>query len=130
MSVFAPPSNPMPIALEAWGKHLAEKSNGRLTIKIFAASQMGPPPRQFDLARTGVADIAIVGHFFTPGRFPLTELTSLPGVLTSSGYASSLAISQIANEALAAEHPGVKIICDRRDHTDPDHLEAGDQDRR
>ena len=109
-SVFAPATNPMAVALEAWGKHLDQKSNGRLTLKVFAASQMGPPPRQFDLARTGVADVAIHGHFITPGRFPLADLVTLPGVLTVPSYASSLAVSQIAQEAMGAEHPGVRII--------------------
>ncbi len=109
-SIWAPPTNPMATGMEAWGSYLKEKSNGRLTIKVFAASQMGPPPRQFDLARTGVADLAIAGHFLTPGRFPLSDLTTLPGVLTAPSYASSMALSQIARESLGAEHPGVKIL--------------------
>ena len=109
-SVFAPASNPLAVSTEAWGKILEQKSNGRLKLKVFAASQMGPPPRQFDLARTGVADVAIVGHFITPGRFPLTDLLYIPGVLSAPSYASSMAVDQIAQETLAAEHPGVKLI--------------------
>ena len=109
-SVWAPPTNPMATGMEAWGAYLKQKSSGRLTLKVFAASQMGPPPRQFDLARTGVADVAIAGHFLTPGRFPLSDLTTLPGVLTAPSYASSMALSQIAQATLGAEHPGVKIL--------------------
>lgn len=109
-SIFAPATNPMAVSMEAWANYLKEKSNGRLTVKVFAASQMGPPPRQFDLARTGVADIAIVGHFLTPGRFPLSDLAALPGVVTTLSYVASLAISQIAHETLSAEHPGVRIL--------------------
>jgi TRAP-type transport system periplasmic protein len=110
VSIFAPATNPMAVATEAWGEILKQKSNGRLTLKIFAASQMGPPPRQFDLVRTGVADVAVVPHFVTPGRFPLTDLTYLPGVITTTSYPASLALSQIAQETLGAEHPGVKIL--------------------
>lgn len=109
-SIFAPAANPMAVATEAWGEILKQKSNGRLTLKVFAASQMGPPPRQFDLVRTGVADVAVVPAFVTPGRFPLTDLVYLPGVLTTGSYAGSLALSQIAQETLGAEHPGVKIL--------------------
>jgi TRAP-type transport system periplasmic protein len=108
-SIFTPPSNPLNRAMEKWAEALKERSNGRLIIKIFAASQMGPPPRQFDLARTGVADFSIVLHGLTPGRFPLTELSHLPGVLTT-GYVSSLALSEVGSEALLADHPGVKIL--------------------
>ena len=37
-------------------KELAKKSNGRLIIQMFYGSSMGPMPRHYDLARTGVAD--------------------------------------------------------------------------
>jgi TRAP-type transport system periplasmic protein len=108
-SLFPPPSNPLVKAMEKWAEQLKEKSNGRLTIKVFPASQMGPPPRQFDLVRTGVADIAVVLQGATPGRFPLTELTHLPGVIKGT-YGTSLGLSEIAPAVLASEYPGVKII--------------------
>lgn len=108
-SLFPPPSNPLVKAMEQWAEALKVKSNGRIVIKVFPASQMGPPPRQFDLARTGVADIAVLLHGATPGRFPLTELIHVPGVAKGT-YGSSLGLSEIAPELLASEYPGVKII--------------------
>ena len=108
-SLFTIAGNPFNKAMDIWADDLKKKSGGRLVLKVFPASQMGPAPRQFDLARTGVADIALILHGLTPGRFPLTELSHVPGVLPSS-YAGSLAMSEIAPEFLAAEYPGVKII--------------------
>ena len=108
-SLFTIAGNPFNKAMDIWAEDLKKKSGGRLVLKIFPASQMGPAPRQFDLARTGVADIALILHGLTPGRFPLTELSHVPGVLPSS-YVGSLAMSEIAPEFLAAEYPGVKII--------------------
>jgi len=108
-SLFVPPGNPLVRAMEKWAEEMKEKSNGRLIIKIFPAGQMGPPPRQFDLARTGVADIAVILHGSTPGRFPLTELTHVPGFVKGP-YGSSLGVSEIAQEVLAPEYPGVKIL--------------------
>ena len=55
-SLFPPPSNPLVKAMDKWAEEMKAKSDGRLVIKVFPASQMGPPPQQFDLARTGVAD--------------------------------------------------------------------------
>jgi TRAP-type C4-dicarboxylate transport system substrate-binding protein len=39
---------------------------------------MGPPPKYYDLAVTGEADIAHVGLPYTPGRFPMAEVIELP----------------------------------------------------
>lgn len=109
VSLFTVPGNPFNKAMDIWAEDLKKKSGGRLVLKIFPASQMGPAPRQFDLVRTGVADIGLILHGLTPGRFPLTELSHVPGVLPAS-YAGSLAMSEIADEFLAGEYPGVKII--------------------
>jgi TRAP-type C4-dicarboxylate transport system substrate-binding protein len=89
VSLFTVPGNPFNKAMTIWADDLKKKSGGRLVLKIFPAAQMGPAPRQFDLARTGVADIALILHGLTPGRFPLTELSHVPGVLPTS-YAGSL----------------------------------------
>jgi TRAP-type transport system periplasmic protein len=108
-SVFTPASNPLARAMDEWAALVKEKSGGRLSIKVFPGAQMGPPPRQFDLARSGVADIAIVLHGLTPGRFPLTELAHLPGVM-GADYPSSLALSEVWSKLEKSDHPGTKVI--------------------
>lgn len=110
VSVFTPPVNPFSVEMERVGKAVFEKSNGRLKLNIFHASQMGPAPRQFDLVRTGVADIAVVFHGLTPGRFPMTELAELPGLLGGVGYPAAMAMQDNLSEFLAAENPGVKVL--------------------
>ena len=109
-SIFSPAGNALVRGVEAWADKLKKESNGRLVIEVFPSSQMGPPQRQFDLARTGVADIAQVLNGLTPGRFPLTELAHIPGVMNTSEYGGALALSEVAPELLAKEYPGVKII--------------------
>jgi TRAP-type C4-dicarboxylate transport system substrate-binding protein len=109
-SLFAPPGNPLVRAMEKWTDDLRVKSNGRLVIRVFPASQMGPPPRQFDLARTGVADISVPLHGATPGRFPLTELTHVPGVTKGGTYGASLGLSEVASQVFATDYPGVKVL--------------------
>lgn len=109
-SIFTPPQNPLTRGMLKWAELIKEKSSGRIEIKVFSSSQMGPPPRQFDLARTGVADFSVVLHGLTPGRFPLSELAHVPGVLkANSNFGGAQALTSIA-PVFAAEHPGVKII--------------------
>lgn len=109
LSTFLPPSNVMVQEFERWAAELDTKSDGRLKLEIFNSAQMGPPPQQYDLVRTGVADIAYALHGFTPGRFPLTEIAYLPG-LFDSAEAGSRALSALVPEYLADEHRGTRLL--------------------
>jgi TRAP-type transport system periplasmic protein len=109
VSHFLPPNHTFQKEMLRWGDELAKKSNGRLVLKVFPAGQMGPPPRQFDLARTGVADMAIGLTGSTPGRFPLTEISNLPFMVNESARTSK-ALTELAPKYLTAEYPGVKIL--------------------
>lgn len=109
LSTFLPPGNVMVKEFERWGAELAEKSDGRLTLEIFNAAQMGPPPQQYDLVRTGVADISYALHGFTPGRFPLVEIAYLPN-LFGSAEQGSRALSAMVPDYLADEHRGTRLL--------------------
>lgn len=81
LSHYLPPQHQINGFFTTWTDELREKSGGELDIQVFPAGQMGPPPRQYDLVRTGVADFAFIFLAFYPGRFPLTDLLSLPFLL-------------------------------------------------
>lgn len=113
VSTFVPPKHAFNRMLTAWGEELSEKSGGELTIDLFPAGQLGPPPRQYDLAATGAADIAVALTATTPGRFPIAELAALPLSYPSQGTdsaTSSQRLTELAEEYLAAENPGTKIL--------------------
>jgi len=94
-------------------KELAEKSGGRLELEIFYGSSMGPMPRHYDLARTGVADLAFFQHGVTRGRFPLVELTHAP-YLFPEGAKGPVVGAKVAydmkKDYFAAQHKGTKEI--------------------
>ena len=73
-----PPNHTFQKELLRWADELDKASSGRLKLRIYPASQLGPVQRQFDLVKSGVADIAVGLHGATPGRYPLTEVVSLP----------------------------------------------------
>lgn len=110
VSSFVPADDALVEVIKAWADNITEKSNGAVTFAYFPSSQMGPPDRQFDLARTGVADISLIIHGFSPGRFPMTELTYLPDTFTGmSSAAGAKAIWSVA-EYLESEHEGTKLL--------------------
>jgi TRAP-type C4-dicarboxylate transport system substrate-binding protein len=97
--------------LVGWGEKLEKASNGRLVFKHFPGAQMAPPPAHYDLARTGQAEVSWFLHGGTPGRFPLTELISLPYMAGSAETGTKvLNDQQLRSRYLDAEHRGVKVL--------------------
>jgi TRAP-type C4-dicarboxylate transport system substrate-binding protein len=113
VSHYLPPNHTFQRELAQWGDSLAQQSQGQLTLNIFPASQLGPVNRQFDLVRNGVVDIAVGLHGATPGRFPMTDLVSLPYSSPKAGNNSAITsrrLTELAPSHLAAEHAGMKVL--------------------
>jgi TRAP-type C4-dicarboxylate transport system substrate-binding protein len=113
VSHYLPPNHTIHKVLEAWATELSNRSQGRLALKIYPAAQLGPVQRQFDLARTGQADLAVGLTGATPGRYSMTELASLPFVWPKEGSSSSIMsrrLTELAPKYLAKEFEGVHIL--------------------
>src|SRR3954462_15675596 len=114
VSHFLPPNHTFHKAMVAWGELLKKESGGKLQLQIYPAGQLGGGAnRQFDSARNGVVDIAISTHGATPGRYPLTELVSLPFTAPASGATSaamSRRLTELSGQYLAKEHDGLRIL--------------------
>ena len=94
-----------------WSEDLEQQSGGRITVKRFPGSQMGPVQQHYDFARTGQADVAWFLHGATPGRFPLTELVQLPYLAGSAEIGTKLLNNpELRAKHLDAEHRGVKVL--------------------
>jgi TRAP-type transport system periplasmic protein len=114
VSHFLPPNHTIQKALVMWSDDLEKQSAGRLKLRIYPAGQLGGGPnRQFDAARNGVVDMAFSLHGATPGRYPVTELASLPFTAPSAGNKSTVTsrrLSELAPDYLAKEHEGLRIL--------------------
>lgn len=115
LSHYLPPKHQINTELTRWADELRQKSKGELDIEVFPAGQMGPPPRQFDLARTGVADISFFFTALVPGRFPLSETLGAPFLFTdAAGKPLSAArasfITTSLRDDLAAEFAGTELL--------------------
>ncbi|HTP95914.1 MAG TPA: TRAP transporter substrate-binding protein [Burkholderiales bacterium] len=94
-----------------WSEKLEKDSGGRIVIKRFPASQMGPVQQHYDFVRTGQADIGWFLHGATPGRFPLTELVQVPYLVGSAEIGTKvLNDHDLRAKYLDAEHRGVKVL--------------------
>jgi len=96
--------------MDVWAKNVEEASGGRVKIE-FTATSLGAPPRQFDLVKDGVADLALGVHGYTPDRFILPTVAELP-FMSESGEALSVALWRTHLKFFAEknEYQGVKLI--------------------
>ncbi|MFC7400603.1 TRAP transporter substrate-binding protein [Chelatococcus sp. GCM10030263] len=117
LSHYLPPQHQTHLDLVHWTDNLRAKTNGELDIEIFPAGQMGPAPRQFDLVRTGLADMAFVLPSLSAGRFPLSDLFMAPFLFSKGENLTPLtdsACSVIVTRqlpALAEEYAGTRLLC-------------------
>jgi len=94
-----------------WAGELEKGSNGRIVVKRFPSAQMGPEPQHYDFVRTGQADVAWFRHGGTPGRFPLTEIGSLPFMFGSAEIGTKVLNDPgLRANYLDAEHKGIKVL--------------------
>lgn len=62
-----------------WAAEVEKITEGRVKIELTDAS-LGAPPRQYDLAVDGIADLTVGVLGYTPGRFNLAGIAELPFV--------------------------------------------------
>lgn len=107
---FVVPQHPYSKYLQEWADLVAKKSDGKLKIAIFPNGQLGPAPRMYDMARSGQADISWFVHGFTPGRFPLTDISNMPYLFGSGEIGSKVLNEPEIRAILDKEHQGVHVL--------------------
>ncbi|EGL83111.1 Extracellular solute-binding protein, family 7 [Caldalkalibacillus thermarum TA2.A1] len=96
---------------EPFVDEMGQLSDGRVTIDIYPASALGEPGAQYDMAVTGVADITVGVHSYTPGQFPLVSVMELP-FISDSGEKGSEILWKLYEEfpELKEEHAQTKPL--------------------
>lgn len=108
---FVPAPHPMSKWLAAWAKKMEKESGGDIKIDVIPGSQMGPPPKYYDLVRRGQVDFAWFAHGFTPGRFPLTEVSNLPYLVGSAEIGTKVINNkELRSKYLDKEHKGTHVL--------------------
>ncbi len=96
--------------LEKFAAEVAEVTEGRVTGTLYPANALGESAAQYDLTVSGVADMSMALHGYTPGRFPLTSVTELPFMGTDSVHGTEILWGlQEKFPGIAEEHEGTMI---------------------
>jgi TRAP-type C4-dicarboxylate transport system substrate-binding protein len=97
--------------VKPWADRVTQATEGRVKINFTTAS-LGAPPRQFELALTGVAALAAGNQSYTPERFPLAMFAELP-FLATNAEALSVANWRVTQQHIVAkkdEYAGTKLL--------------------
>lgn len=108
-SLFVHPDNTNARVLAEVAEELRARSGGRLAIRMYPSEQLAPTRAQYDLACTGAADLVFIMHGTMEGRFPLTEIATLPFVAPDP-VSGTEALLALLPTHLAREHVGVKVL--------------------
>ena len=96
----------------AWAKKVEEVTKGGVKVTVYPASTLAPATAAYDAAVSGVADVVWGFIGFFPGRFPLSDLLSLPGLGVPSALVGSLAMWNNYQKfpEMRAEYKDVKVL--------------------
>ena len=90
-------------------EELKERSGGRITYTLFAGGALGKGPEHYDIVAKGLADMGYFTATWTPGRFPLTDVLSLPAWIDGKDISAEIG-NAMYDRILHKEFPGVKMI--------------------
>lgn len=79
-------------------KDIQKATQGRVKIQP-TAKGLGAPPRHYQLAVDGIADVIFVAHGYTPGVHPMSEMVELP-FITRNTEANSVAYWRVFKKLL------------------------------
>ena len=97
--------------IQPWIDEINKAAEGKVHIKLYPAGALGKAPDQFDLAEKGLADFSYHLADYTPGRFPLTTVFSLPFIPPSGEKVSGAMWKTFQKEAkYREEYNKVKVL--------------------
>lgn len=111
VATFVPPNHESITGALAWfEQEISERSGGTLTLKVYAAGQLGAgPTQQYKRAVEGVADITFGIASSTPTLFPRTMLAVPPGAAVDA-LDSTERMWGVFDQYMADEWSDVKVL--------------------
>ncbi len=83
---------------------IEQKSNSRITITRYLGGILGKGPENYDMVKTGKVDFTSHATGYTPGRFPMCDVLSLPGAFENNVASQEVALS-VYDRILRREFP-------------------------
>lgn len=93
-----------------WAEKVAADSGGTLKVTMYYAGTLGKEGQFIDLVESGAADIALDIPAYYPGRFKLTDVASVPLLISDATSGSKALWSMYEEGAFGGEFDGLKVL--------------------
>lgn len=90
-------------------EELQKRSDGRITYTTFYGSALGAGPEHFDIVKDGLSDMGYFTATWTPDRFPLTDVLSMPVHVLGKDVAVDVG-NEMYERLLHQEFTDVKVL--------------------
>jgi TRAP-type C4-dicarboxylate transport system substrate-binding protein len=92
-------------------KEIEQATGGRVKITVHTGGALGKAQDHFDMAASGIVDIALSVQAYTAGRFPLSSVVELP-FLAPSGECGARILWELYEKfpEVRAEYKDVKVL--------------------
>ncbi|WP_372887162.1 TRAP transporter substrate-binding protein [Psychrobacter sp.] len=95
---------------EYWAKKVEAESKGKIKIEIFPSATLSKPNATYDAVANGVVDIGSTLQGYTNGRFPLTQITELPGLSNSATQLNCMLHNLYDDGVIASEYEDTHVL--------------------
>ncbi|MBI9077680.1 MAG: TRAP transporter substrate-binding protein [Desulfatibacillum sp.] len=92
-SIFLPEKHAQAQAAIQWAKEVEKRTNGDVTITVFAGGTLTKGPNVYEGVVSGISDIGNSCFAYTSGRFPVMQAIDLP-----MAYPNGKVASRVAND--------------------------------
>lgn len=93
-----------------WAEKVQADSGGTIEIKFFFGGTLGKEGQLLEVMESGAADIVLDIAAYYPGRFPLSDIASLPLVVTEATRSSAALWSVYEKQLLGTGFDKLKVL--------------------
>ncbi len=108
-ATFVTPMHRVSINLDLWAKEVEKRTNGRVKVTMYPSGSLVPAGQIYDSVTKGIADIGYAAISYTAGRFPLTDVVTLPLGYTS-GYEATIMAYELYKKFKPKEFEQTQIM--------------------
>lgn len=86
---------------QVWADSVQTASQGRIAVEVYPSSTLAKAPAQYDAVIDRIADMTATVQGYTAGRFPLSQVVELPGLVHTARQGSCI-LQGLYDEGLIA----------------------------
>ena len=101
---FWPAGSSVDEVINDWAETIKTASSGELVIDIYPAQTLAKAARSYSAAANGIVDITITAQGYMAGRFPVTQIIELPGIVETAENASCVLQKLYDEKLISSEY--------------------------